>query len=64
MVSREEMLGERDLKDVGVDGIEPDEVAYEELAGYDSLYWLPASEGVDVQVLRVFLGVVKVEEVI
>lgn len=46
MVSSEEILGERERSDVGVDGTEPEEK--EELEGYASLYWLAASEGVEV----------------
>ena len=56
MVSREEMLGERERRDVGVDGTDDDE--YEEFEGYDSLYLVATKDGEELLVRRVEVGVV------
>lgn len=55
MVSREDILGERDRRDVGVEGM--DEEEKEKLEGKGSLKWVADSEGEELLVRRTEFGV-------
>lgn len=55
MVSREDMLGERDRSDVGVEGMDEEEKEW--LEGKGSLNWVADREGEEVLVRRTEFGV-------